>query len=196
MISGWITFDATVRGPAETTAGPVKRDGGLHVAGNGFDVSASGRDADLAARHGLIVACTGRPRFDDQKLDAMAGTQGFAHAWAELLHEKGAHGLHSVGGPFAIALIDRTRGTALAACDRFAIEPLCYSYAGGRFAFATRADAVPAGENAAVDLQAIYEYLYYHMIPTPRTVFRGISRIPPAYFVEANAHEVRSAPHW
>jgi asparagine synthase (glutamine-hydrolysing) len=34
------------------------------------------------------------------------------------------------------------------------------------------------------------------MIPTPRTVFRGISRIPPAYFVEANAHELRSAPHW
>jgi asparagine synthase (glutamine-hydrolysing) len=159
-------------------------------------VRVSGAEADLAVHAGLIVACDGRPRFGEARLDSLAAKQGAATAWAELLRARGAQGFGGVSGAYAVVCIDAGAGTVLAACDRFAVKPLCFAHADGHFAFATRADEVRAGGAAEIDPQAIYEYLYYHAIPTPRTVFQGVSRLCPANFVEAGTAGVRTAAYW
>ena len=35
-----------------------------------------------------------------------------------------------------------------------------------------------------IDSQAIYDYLYFHVIPSPRTAFENVRRLPPAGFLE------------
>jgi asparagine synthase (glutamine-hydrolysing) len=61
--------------------------------------------------------------------------------------------------------------------DRFSIETLCYAQEGDRVSFAERADEVPVLDRG-LDTQSIYDYLHFHMIPAPSTVFRNVFRLP------------------
>ena len=85
----------------------------------------------------------------------------------------------SVKGDFAIAWRDGS-GQSIAAVDRFGSRTLCYRLHEGQFVFADRADAL-AGGSAGLDPQALFDYLYFHVIPSPRTIF-GVYRLPPGHF--------------
>ena len=43
---------------------------------------------------------------------------------------------------------------------------------GGRLRFAERADEI-ADEDTEIEPQAIYNYLYFHVIPSPETIYKG-----------------------
>jgi asparagine synthase (glutamine-hydrolysing) len=91
----------------------------------------------------------------------------------------------------AIVDIDLATGACRLATDRFATQPLCYGRDGEDFVFSDRADAVPGHLARALDPQAIYNYLYFHVIPAPDTVFQGVKRLEPATLLR---HE-RGAVH-
>ena len=137
----------------------------------------------------------GRPRFQDAGLAATAQAEGPAAAW-RLAFSRGPHALklaaRQAGGDFAVAM--STGGTdteageaAFLAVDRFAIRTLCYRVQNGRLRWAERADALadpPARDGDALDgldPQALFNYLYFHVIPSPRTVFAGVQRLPPGH---------------
>lgn len=65
------------------------------------------------------------------------------------------------------------------AVDRFAQQTLCWRVNGDTVAFSDRADALGAGQE--LDPQAIYDYLFFHVIPSPRTIFKGVRRLPPGH---------------
>src|SRR6266567_57722 len=70
-------------------------------------------------------------------------------------------------GMFAFAILDeRTRRLVLAR-DRVGIKPLVYSWDGRRLLFAS-------------EIKGILEYLTYHYVPAPRTIFASIRKLPPA----------------
>jgi asparagine synthase (glutamine-hydrolysing) len=88
--------------------------------------------------------------------------------------------LTAAHGAWSVVLIDLAQKRALAAVDRFAMRPLCFTAAGGVFSFASRADEVPGGRGE-IDAQAIYDYAYHHFIPAPRTIFRDVRRLDAAH---------------
>ncbi|MDP3611009.1 MAG: asparagine synthase-related protein, partial [Rubrivivax sp.] len=46
------------------------------------------------------------------------------------------------------------------------------------------------------DLQALFDYLYFHAIPSPRTVYQGIKRVPPGHYVLFDKGQLTVAPYW
>ncbi len=82
-------------------------------------------------------------------------------------------------GHYSVVHIDLRSARCVLITDRFSVFPLCYASEGARFAFADRADAVPVLARK-VDVQSIYNYLYFHVIPAPRTIFREVLRLEPA----------------
>ncbi len=100
-----------------------------------------------------------------------------------------------LGGSYALAIIDNSRRCVLIAVDRFAVETMCYRHEAGILTFADRADCVP-GRGNDIDAQAIYDYLYFHMIPAPRTIFRQVQRLPAAYSLYVDAHGAQLQRHW
>ena len=79
--------------------------------------------------------------------------------------------------------------------DRFAIHTLCYRVVDGQLRFATRADDL-ADETTEIDPQAIFDYLYFHVISSPRTIYKGIYRLPPAHTASMHNGQVKVTPHW
>ena len=96
-----------------------------------------------------------------------------------LWREHGDAVLDEVTGEFLIALWDRSRARALLAVDRFATYPLYWCEQGGRIGFSARPEeaAALAGASIECDWQAIFAYVYFHMIPAPLSIYRGVHRL-------------------
>lgn len=150
----------------------------------------------------LPALASGSPRFAGARLAGIAAAQGALAAWRAALAEaapgpEGAAAVAgAVGGDFAVGLIDAA-GRGFLAVDRFAIRTLCWRVIGGRLHFAERADALAAlPPRAEIDPQAVFNYLYFHVIPSPRTIFQGVHRLPPAHCAWFEAGRVTVAPYW
>ena len=156
-------------------------------------------DTSLSAAAGLAL---GRPRFADARLAQVAAERGGLAAWRAALAAAGpsadaaAAVAAAVGGDFAVGLADAA-GRGVLAVDRFAVRTLCWRIVAGRLHFAERADELAAlAPRAEIDPQAIYDYLYFHVIPSPRTIFKGVQRLPPAHVAVFEAGRMTVRPYW
>ncbi len=136
----------------------------------------------------------GSPRFTNSRLSALADSQGPEAAWREATRQHPEKSALGVTGEFAIALREPS-GRTFMAVDRFGTHPLCYRVVGGQLRFASRADDL-ADSAAEIDPQAIFDYLYFHAIPSPRTIFKGIFRLPAAHYVLFENGQLTVAPYW
>jgi asparagine synthase (glutamine-hydrolysing) len=94
-------------------------------------------------------------------------------------------------GMFALAIWDINRRTLFLARDRLGIKPLYYSRTAAAFRFASNTQALlqAADVDTAIDPVALHHQLTLHaVIPAPRTLLRGIRKLPPASTVTLTAH--------
>jgi asparagine synthase (glutamine-hydrolysing) len=153
-------------------------------------------EADLLTRPSASIA-QGRPQFTDARLASLAATSGDLSAWAALASQRDPmRAIAEVGGSFCVALQD-AEGRTLLAVDRFSICTLCYRIIDGRLHVSTRADELAAlPPRAEIDPQAIFDYLYFHVIPSPRTIFRDVYRLPAAHYATFDRGRLAVAPYW
>ena len=149
-----------------------------------------------STRFAKATLTLGTPRFGDARLAGLARTQDDAAAWQAALAQGATSAAASADGDFAVGLSDGTGRTFLAV-DRFAVSSLCYRIIDGQLHFAARADELAAlPPKAAIDPQAIFDYLYFHVIPSPRTVFKGVFRLPPAHCALFEGGRLTVEPYW
>ena len=113
--------------------------------------------------------------------------------WQALLMSHGAEkAAKQVQGDFAVAL-QLADSSIFMAVDRFAIRSLCYRIDGDKLYCAERADGL---SGSALDSQGIFDYLYFHVIPSPRTIFQGVQRLPPGHYALFKDGKLTVAPYW
>jgi asparagine synthase (glutamine-hydrolysing) len=97
--------------------------------------------------------------------------------------------LSKCNGMFAIALWDAKERNLLLARDRFGEKPLYYGWNGNAFLFGSELKALRAfpGWNGALDNDAVRSYLQLSYIPTPRSIYRGIFKLPPGTWLSIGA---------
>lgn len=138
----------------------------------------------------------GSPRFRDAALADLARARGAAAAWQQASAQGIAEAAAGVDGDFAIGLTD-AQGRSLLAVDRFAARTLCWRVIDGSLHFAERADTLAAlPPRADIDPQAIFDYLYFHVIPSPRTVFKGVYRLPAAHCASFEGGRLTLRRYW
>jgi asparagine synthase (glutamine-hydrolysing) len=154
--------------------------------------------AAIHVEDGLVAAVHGRPKFHDDALAATARDRGPAAATASGWTRFGAKLPTLLSGTFALAVIEPLRKRAFLAIDRMGVERLCYARRNGQLVFGTRARSVAAHPaiGGSVDLQAIYDYLYFHAIPSPRTLYHGIEKLQPGQCLSVDNGEARVDFYW
>src|ERR1700712_5520328 len=98
------------------------------------------------------------------------------HAW-------GKQCVRRFKGMFAFALWERDSGRLILARDRLGIKPFYYTENSRRFRFASTLPALLAGGDidTSLDPIALHHYFSFHAaVPAPRTVLRGVRKLPPA----------------
>jgi asparagine synthase (glutamine-hydrolysing) len=136
----------------------------------------------------------GSPRFSNTRFASIAASQGTPAAWLDAVTHNAKAAAADVTGDFAVGL-HLPDGRTYLAIDRFAICSLCYRVVDGQLRFASRADEL-ADARTEVDPQAIFDYLYFHVIPSPRTIYKGIYRLPPGHYALFENGRLTVAPYW
>ncbi len=141
-----------------------------------------------------IQILQGRPQFRDRDLAALAQRAGAAEAWRQALKNGPEAALQQVDGDFAVAL-STADGDVFLATDKFATHTLCYALVDGQLLVSPAAkDLAQPGDD--IDVQAIYNYLYFHCIPSPGTIFKNVLRLPPAHYLWFSQGRISVKPYW
>jgi asparagine synthase (glutamine-hydrolysing) len=137
---------------------------------------------------------SGTAKFSDSHLAKLAASQGAMAAWRAAVAKGAPSAAVGVTGDFAVGFTDE-QGRGFLAVDRFSIQTVCYRVVDGQLRFAARADEL-ADANTDIDPQAIFDYLYFHVIPSPRTIFKGIFRLPAGHYAWFENGKLSVAPYW
>lgn len=106
---------------------------------------------------------------------------------------RGAQACAELSGHFAVCIIDANAGLALLAIDRSGVHALHYHSAPQGLRFASSAAALPGGEP---DPQALFDYLYFHMIPAPRSIYRQRQRLLPGEYLLYRGGRAERGRYW
>ena len=148
-------------------------------------ITARADSADIYQQDGVLVAIWGRPGIR-------------AGALAQLWRSDGAAACAELSGPFAVCILDERNGQALLAVDRSGTNALCYQLTAAGLVFASSLDALAlhAAARSELDPQAIYNYLYFHMVPGPGTIYQGQQRLLPGEYVLYSGGKVKRGTYW
>ncbi len=152
-----------------------------------------------ARERGWCAALVGRPRFGDPALASLARERGPAAALIEGFVRRGPGMLRSLHGAFGLALQREDGGEALLAIDRVGgRHPLCYKTVGEGLIFGSSPGSIEAHPRgrSEVDPQGLYDYLYFHVIPAPRTVRRDVRSLLPGHYLHYRNGVARLVRYW
>ena len=125
-------------------------------------------------------------------------TRSDSEVLAHLYEEEGSALVERLRGMFAIAIWDRSRRRLLLARDHLGQKPLYWARRGSRFYFASEIKAILAAEPSLreVDPIALHEYLSIRVIGDPRSMFKGIRKLPPAHVLEVEGSREEIRRYW
>jgi asparagine synthase (glutamine-hydrolysing) len=152
-------------------------------------IDVKGGDQPLDSEDGQITAIVNGEIYNHLELRDALGRRGHHFATRSdsevVVHAYEEHGLDCVrhlNGIFAFALWDAPGRRLVAARDQFGVKPLYWWSDGTRVALASEIGALLAAGFASpeVDRVALDHYLACRFVPSPRTLFEGINKLPPA----------------
>ncbi|HLB87850.1 MAG TPA: asparagine synthase (glutamine-hydrolyzing) [Terriglobales bacterium] len=117
-----------------------------------------------------------------------------------LYEEEGPECVKRLNGMFAFAICDLRSGTPtlFLTRDHFGVKPFYYSHQGHRFAFASEIKALleVRGIEAELDPESLHQYLTFLWVPDPRTMFRGIHKLPAGHYAIFRGGQLSITKYW
>src|SRR4051812_9421879 len=163
-------------------------------------IDVAGGDQPLVSEDGQTTVIANGEIYNHKALRADLEQRGHRFATGSdseaILHAYEEHGLdcvHRLNGIFAFVIWDERRQRIVAARDEFGVKPLYWCSDGRRTAVASEIRALIAAGVATpeLDATALDHYLACRFVPAPRTLFKGVSKLPAASTLVA---EPGSAP--
>ncbi len=108
-------------------------------------------------------------------------TEVIVHAYEQW----GAASVKRFNGMFAFAIWDKAKRELFLARDHLGIKPLYYTRIGDRLVFGSEIKCLledPACPRE-LDEDALAELFTFRYVPSPKTLFRGIYKLPPAHWM-------------
>ena len=101
-------------------------------------------------------------------------------------------------GMFAFAIWDSQQRRLFIARDHLGIKPLYYVTRNRQLLFASEIKALLQHPECPreMDLEALAELFTFRYVPSPKTLFKGIAKLPPAHFLTASRAGVQIERFW
>src|SRR5687768_17020554 len=101
-------------------------------------------------------------------------------------------------GMFSFAIWDAKSRDLFLARDRAGEKPLCYAHGAWGFAFASEISALAQLPFVAddIDQEAVALYLQYQYVPSPRTIYRAVKKLPPGHAMRVAGGSVTTWRYW
>jgi len=113
-----------------------------------------------------------------------------------LLAREGTAGLRKAVGMFAFALWEGQARRLTLARDRLGIKPLYYRILPDGLAFASELKALLVLDAPEIDASAVRDYLFHGYVPAPKSIYRGIAKLPAGHTLTWEDGRVRIERYW
>jgi asparagine synthase (glutamine-hydrolysing) len=117
-----------------------------------------------------------------------------------LYEQEGPDCVKRLNGMFAFGVCDLRSGSPslFMARDHFGIKPFYYFHSGRRFAFASEIKALLQLQEVAAELdpESLHQYLTFLWVPDPKTMFRGILKLPAGHYAVFRDGELKLTQYW
>lgn len=155
--------------------------------------------ADSIAHFGSgVAAISGRPEWGDQSLASIAAESGDGAALLAAYRASPGDFIAQLRGAFVFALFDPEQELLLAGIDRMGRQTLYHARDSDTLYLAgTAADLLQLSDlSGTLSSQGLYDYVYFHMVPSPGSVYRGIGKLPAGQCLECRQGTVRQRRYW
>ncbi len=94
--------------------------------------------------------------------------------------------INTLKGMFAFGIYDESKSKLYIVRDRFGIKPLYYTKTKNQLIFASELKAILASDlvKKQVDYSSLTDYFVYRYIPSPKTIWKNVYKLPPATYIE------------
>ena len=217
-IFGVLHFDgspvdgATLKAMAQLVVHRGPDDHGFHLAGAcGLGMRrlsiidlAGGHQPLVNADGSLALVCNGEIynfRELRRELEALGHRFATGSDSEVLLHgysQWGDEVVQRLNGMYGFALWDAPRQRLLVGRDRLGVKPLYVYRDARRVAFASEAKALLAlpGLSADIDPAGLHSYLNLGYVAAPASLFKGITKLPPATLLSVEGRRVTESRYW
>ncbi len=150
----------------------------------------------------IQIFVAGEPRWSrtSGSTEGQAGTEGNSRdAVGAAYRALGTRLFETALGHFSIAIVDQAAERVLLGVDRSGVGALAWAKTpGGLLVFGTSPEDVARHPAVAAGLsrQALFDYLYFHMVPSPGTVYTGVGKLRPAHFLLQERGRVTVQHYW
>ncbi len=154
----------------------------------------AGGNTSVAEQDDLLAVIVGRPR-----IAGIHAEETPAEAVLRLWPTQGRSLPGQIQGNFALAIIDTREQATFLAIDRVGIQTLAFAVSQDRgTVFANRADVVAAHPrvSAGLDMQGIFNYLYFFVVPAPTAIFQGVTKLLPGEWASVHDGVVERGFYW
>ncbi|WP_300087797.1 asparagine synthase C-terminal domain-containing protein [uncultured Nitrosomonas sp.] len=150
-----------------------------------LSVTAKTSHAHLYENDGLLVGIWGRIKSRDTHFQAAIDAKGMAMALADQWRQKNKLSFADLAGEFVCCIIDSHTGETALAIDPLGTHVLYYQLLRDGLLFSTSADALLTHPQASSEInpQGLFNYLYFHMIPGPDTIYSAQKRLLPGEYL-------------
>lgn len=156
------------------------------------------QNSDIYFNDGLLVAIQGNIRIP--KINSIESIE--AQSNAQFVHStylrEGISTLNRLSGSFALCIMDMSNRKTLIAIDKAGIGSLFYAIAKGQLIFGSNARSIlkHPNSNNEINQQGIFDYIYFHMLPSPRCIFTGMEKLLPGEYLLFDENKARKNFYW
>lgn len=206
-ICGWTDFTRVLGDDANATLGRM-HEGLSQLAGEELLVSGGSHhrvavigapgSGHTYASEDLYVVVSGELRARGRAYAERVRECGIATAVSAAYADHGSDFMAFFDGPGSAILVDSDNRRVFAVCDRLGVRPLALMPGAGTLAFSSDARVFKAMPEfrEELDPQAIFNYFYFHAIPSPRTVYQGVEKLRPGEGAVLDASGFRRFFYW
>ena len=115
-----------------------------------------------------------------------------------LYQEYGDDFVDHINGMYAITLWDIRKKRLIIARDRYGEKPLYYGIFDGKLIYGSEPKALLAHPSVTAELdgEAFRQYLSFDYVPAPRSIYKGISKLPAAHIMTVENGAVQTRRYW
>jgi len=106
--------------------------------------------------------------------------------------------MRDLGGAFSLAVIDPNHASGLVAIDRMGVNTMYFAHRSGQLVFGSSAATVAAHPSVGrrVNTQALFNYLFCHVVPSPGTIYTDVEKLLPGQYLSLSSGRIERQFYW
>ncbi|MFH1441749.1 MAG: asparagine synthase (glutamine-hydrolyzing) [Candidatus Omnitrophota bacterium] len=114
------------------------------------------------------------------------------------LYEEGTENFNKLDGIFSLAIWDNNKRILTLVRDKLGVKQIYYAVCKNSIIFSSDIKAILQDKeySKTMDVNSFYDYLSFGYVPSPKTIFNNINKLPPGYLATISNAGVQTKEYW